>query len=57
MPHSLKDAEPFWIDRFKSCQLCNHVSLPQRDGVVIHRDARQMFVVLGQRIQVVNYEA
>ena len=57
MSQSLKDAEPFWLDRFKSCQLCNHVSLPLRDGVVIHRNARQMFVVLGQRVQVVNYEA
>ena len=57
MSQSLKDAEQFWLDRFKSCQLCNHVSLPLRDGVVIHRNARQMFVILGQRVQVVNYEA
>lgn len=37
---SLKDAEPFWEERFRTCQLCNHVSLPHRDGVVIHRNAR-----------------
>lgn len=54
---SLKDAEPFWEERFKSCQLCSHLSLPHRDGVVLHRNARQMLVVLGQRVQLVSYEA
>lgn len=52
-----KKDESFWQERFRSCQFCNSLSMPMRDGVVIHRDARQLFVVQANRIQVICYEA
>lgn len=57
MKQSLKDAEPLWQERFRSCELCSHVSLPHRDGLAIHRNYRHIFVVLQSRVHMVNYEA
>ena len=51
------ELEPNWQLRFQNCQFCNYSSLPQRDGVVIHRNARQMLVVQSNCVQVINYEA
>jgi hypothetical protein len=45
-----------WEDRYKDCD-CEQFSVPMRDGLVVHRDARQMFLLQQNTLQVINYEA